>query len=496
MRNSHRGTLRRQGFSIVAFVALTQGASAAPKAGPPFTLAEAQAADVRYSIAGNARGYLLSWSEGGAVRAQGLGADASRLGPPESVATPDTTGPDTKEYVGTRVVANATDYLLQYGFRSTGVPSGQLTPVLVETGFELKAFSQSGGIAPARTPGMLLPVWKAGVTSGAGNTFSLLELTFEPASGRPIFLGLKTSKGSAPGTESGSVTGGILTTELLDMASNGTKTLATVRTEMGAALVRFGEGTLTETPGASAARTMLVASHEDLFVLVSQSDAGLLSFVLTGGDIPGRSSPSVIHNAQGTGPETLLAIEPADESCLVLSAAGGDGGSVLRVRRLTYDGRVLDPAGVDVAEGSEGDLARSHGDHWLLATHEMVNDKELIRGRFIGEGELPPPPVDVPDAGVPSGPDAAVATSGTGGRSSSPGGTGGRQSSSGGASGAAAGGTEADASDSSGGSPSRAAGSDDSGCAVKPSPRGAGSTFALLIVAGAACAARRRLSRR
>jgi MYXO-CTERM domain-containing protein len=75
--------------------------------------------------------------------------------------------------------------------------------------------------------------------------------------------------------------------------------------------------------------------------------------------------------------------------------ANGDGGTLVRGIRIDAAGTVLDPGGFDVAPGSSGDVAAVRSGLWLVATAESLDGKDLIRGRFVGDTTVPPPPSNV-----------------------------------------------------------------------------------------------------
>jgi MYXO-CTERM domain-containing protein len=119
-----------------------------------------------------------------------------------------------------------------------------------------------------------------------------------------------------------------------------------------------------------------------------------------------------------TSVEMLVDVEPGPGSWLVLSVVIQGAERLLRMRRLSFDGTVLDPEGLDLRLAVRGDLAYAEGNHWLLTTHEDLNGTERIMGRFVGEGTLPEPPNNVPlppQSGAPVPLDAGPSVPSTGG---------------------------------------------------------------------------------
>jgi len=267
----------------------------------------------------------------------------------------------------------------------------------------------------------------------AGNGFVLLQQTAHWAPGGVVgaaFLALSDgTRASLP------VTGeALMFTRALGVTSNGAVSLAVYGVHGAVRVALVGPGTsvnvLPDAAISATPETLLVENSGEDFALFWQSADGRLFARRVSPDAGVLDPAPVDLTGSDAGVETLLDVEPGATSYLVLSSSpAADGGAALRVRRLTFDGTVLDPNGVSVASAPRGDLASTGSDLWLLTTEAPREGAGVIEGRFLGEGPLPEPPPRPPavpaDAGgEPSSPPEAGSpppgAGGTGGAMSAP----------------------------------------------------------------------------
>lgn len=412
-------------------------AHAAPTVSDAFFLGRARTADATLSIAGDERGFVLSWDDGGSIRFQLFGPGAVLTGSPRTLEK--TTGTSFFNYSTTvpsdpRAIALESGYAVAWDDSKTETSPPTFAPILSTSTPTGVLIDRMGATKPFMFEGVSSMLPSSATMTSTDNGFVTVESHAVASSS-----GVSGTESMRFYDEVGENTASLdvpistrppTTLFPVGVASNGSSVLFAWVDNDG---LRFGLASRTAIEVVmgnaltQATRRLSLASNGKDYLVVWRTETGSTVAVRVGGDGTVLDSDVIALAAALPAGDSMEApaVAAAGTTYLVVTTGSDD---VVRGVRVPSDGSLLDRTGFLVSMATHPSLSRAGDAMWLVAP---LGDDGIIRGRFIGEGALPATPDNVEpppeaDAGATSSGELSTPTNpgnaSDAGSASSPGG--------------------------------------------------------------------------